>query len=418
MKIAVDIDDTLNIVERAKRAGAYIERKGLPFRLKDEYSNMFVNVFDWTLDDVLVFIRDGGISAFTEAAARKGARETLEGWKREGHEITILTSRIKEWFGNPVNLSRDWLQKRRIPFDIIVAEIADKGSYCAEHGISILIDDNLENCLGAQKRGVYAILALGRHNYARAEEIFFGGANWREIGQCAERIVQTLCTQEALMRCNPAVKTVREDGWELRLDGRKNRRFNSIQPVAPFERPLAEKLAHAERVYAAAGKPCRFLLTSLDGALDRELAVRGYASEAPSEVWTLELPDSAKEAAAETTLTDEWRRAYETLKGESFFGGRENGIYLRLSVDGVPVAVVSGGRAGNTLCIYDLFVRPDCRRKGYGRQILEQLLAEGRRSGATRACLQVEADNAAAKLLYRGLGFAKAYEYHYRSKTI
>lgn len=181
MKIAVDIDDTLNVVERAARAGAYIARNNLPFRLVDENSNMFVKVFDWELGDVLKFIRDGGISAFTEAEARKGAREALEGWRRAGDEIVILTSRRKEWFGNPVNLSRDWLEKRKIPYDEIVAETEDKGEYCIAHGITVLVDDNVDICLRAQELGVNAVLAVGKHNLARAREISYGGANWKQI---------------------------------------------------------------------------------------------------------------------------------------------------------------------------------------------------------------------------------------------
>lgn len=188
MKIAVDIDDTLNIVDRLGRAGAYIEKKGLPFRVKEPDSNFFVKVYDWKLEDVLAFMRDGGITAFTDAPARKGAKEALAGWREAGHEVIILTARLKDWFVNPVNVSRDWLEKRKIPYDSIVAEIADKGTYCKEHGISVLVDDNLENCLSAQNLGVYAVLAVGKHNISRAREINFGGSNWKQIDEAVQFI--------------------------------------------------------------------------------------------------------------------------------------------------------------------------------------------------------------------------------------
>ncbi len=195
MKIAVDIDDTLNVVERVSRAGAYIERNKLPFRLADADSNMFAKVYDWTEDDVLKFIRDGGISAFTEAEVRPHARETLEGWKEAGDEIVILTARQKEWFGNPVNLSRDWLEKRKIPFDEIVAETDDKGRYCIDHGIPVLVEDNPDICLRAQELGVHAVLAVGKHNRARAGEIAFGGANWKQI-DAAVRYIRSVLEEE------------------------------------------------------------------------------------------------------------------------------------------------------------------------------------------------------------------------------
>ena len=60
MKIAVDIDDTLNAVDRVRYASEYIRRNNLPFKLVDSYANKLVDVYDWTLDDVLLFVREGG----------------------------------------------------------------------------------------------------------------------------------------------------------------------------------------------------------------------------------------------------------------------------------------------------------------------------------------------------------------------
>lgn len=191
MKIAVDIDDTLNVVRRLKLAGAYIKRKKLPFHIVNPDSNKLPEIFDWTEEDVTHFIRDeGGIVLYTDAAARKGAREVLEGWKRLGHEIVVLTSRTSE-FNNPSRLSRDWLEKRHIPYDEIAAQIplADKGAYCAENGISLLVDDDPEACLGAQRRGVVAILMIGKHNLSRAYEINLAGTTWKQIDAIAKTII-------------------------------------------------------------------------------------------------------------------------------------------------------------------------------------------------------------------------------------
>ena len=194
MKIAIDIDDTLNVVDRAGRAGAYIARKELPFKLVNEHANKFVDVYDWTLPDVMEFVRGGGISAFTEAEARKGAREMLAGLRAAGHEVVILTSRSKEWFVNPEKVSRDWLEKRRIPYDEIVTGVpfVEKGRYCVEHNIPILVDDDMDACHAAQSLGVNAVLAIRESNRARASEIRYGGESWTQIGAVLARLIVRL----------------------------------------------------------------------------------------------------------------------------------------------------------------------------------------------------------------------------------
>lgn len=194
MKIAVDIDDTLNTIDRVGRAGAYIERKNLDFHLAKEFSNKFVEVYDWEMPDVLEFIRDGGIVAFTDAEARKWAKEVLTRWREEGHEVVILTSRNEEWFVNPEKVARDWLEKRHIPYDELVADIpaAEKGKYCREHGIPILVDDDPETCLAAQEEGVRAVLAVGKHNIHRAKEIRYGGKDWKQIDAVVHHILSLM----------------------------------------------------------------------------------------------------------------------------------------------------------------------------------------------------------------------------------
>ncbi len=183
MKIAVDLDDTLSVVDRVTRASGYIERYGLPFKLKDENAHALVEVFDWEEKDVLKFVREGGITVFTDAEARKGAREVLTALQKAGHEIVVLTARQREWFVNPEKVSRDWLEKRRMPYDEIVADVpfSQKGKYCKEAGIPVLIDDSVTTCLAAQELGVHAILMVDKHNVSRALSIRYSASNWKQI---------------------------------------------------------------------------------------------------------------------------------------------------------------------------------------------------------------------------------------------
>jgi ribosomal-protein-alanine N-acetyltransferase len=58
--------------------------------------------------------------------------------------------------------------------------------------------------------------------------------------------------------------------------------------------------------------------------------------------------------------------------------------------------------------ITNVAVRPDCRRLGIGRQLVEAVLADGHQKGIYNFTLEVRVSNEAARALYRELGFEPA----------
>lgn len=58
------------------------------------------------------------------------------------------------------------------------------------------------------------------------------------------------------------------------------------------------------------------------------------------------------------------------------------------------------------LHIHNLAVRPESRRRGYGRWLLDQALSWGKALGARSGLLEVRQSNWAALALYRSAGFA------------
>ena len=59
-------------------------------------------------------------------------------------------------------------------------------------------------------------------------------------------------------------------------------------------------------------------------------------------------------------------------------------------------------------------VAPGYRRRGLATVVTAALAAQAAAHGAEHVYLQVEDDNEAARLLYRGIGFAAHHDYHYR----
>ncbi|MFD0786869.1 ribosomal protein S18-alanine N-acetyltransferase [Micromonospora azadirachtae] len=91
-----------------------------------------------------------------------------------------------------------------------------------------------------------------------------------------------------------------------------------------------------------------------------------------------------------------------------FWNELANGHYYRVATDDGGELL---GYAGLTVVppdeawVQNVAVRRDVQRRGIGRLLLEDLLAEAARLGARRTLLEVAADNAPAQRLYAMYGF-------------
>jgi N-acetylglutamate synthase len=64
--------------------------------------------------------------------------------------------------------------------------------------------------------------------------------------------------------------------------------------------------------------------------------------------------------------------------------------------------------------LYGMATRPDARRRGYARRVLQELLFQGELHGVEGYWLLVTAANHGAQQLYSGAGFREAGRYLYR----
>lgn len=90
-------------------------------------------------------------------------------------------------------------------------------------------------------------------------------------------------------------------------------------------------------------------------------------------------------------------------------------IFLCTAAEGFALGSCVLGEAE----LLTIAVDPSQRRKGAGRRLLSAFEAQARRSGATRAFLEVSAENTAARALYESQGYEKMgnRRNYYRSPT-
>ncbi len=224
------------------------------------------------------------------------------------------------------------------------------------------------------------------------------------------------------------------DGWLVRFSPGKAQRARCINALATGRLALAEKLARCEALYQAEQLRLIFRITpfSQPPGLDDWLAARGFQRFDDTLVLVCPaLSGHRDEAAPEGTRFESVDfEAYAHIVGEfrgtALLGRQAHADRLRHSPVPYQGLVLRSGNGDVLACgqfaieadlagLYDIFTAPTARRRGLSRRLCLRLLCQAREQGARTAYLQVDADNHAAIALYRQLGFADGYAYHYRA---
>ena len=226
------------------------------------------------------------------------------------------------------------------------------------------------------------------------------------------------------------------DGWLLRLSPGKAKRARCIQAVAPGRLDIDTKLALCMPLFAAAGlRPyVRITPFSQPAGLDRHLAELGMTKLDDTRVMVLPslgaLASQGAEARdalrIETTTPDAFAAWVGAARGSS--ASERSAHAERIGKPAVPHhAVLAKDRRGDVVAaglfviegrvagLYDVFTAQAARGRGHAERVCRHLLARAAARGATVGYLQVDAANQVARRIYRRLGFADGYAYHYRT---
>ncbi|MCK5130274.1 MAG: GNAT family N-acetyltransferase [Clostridiales bacterium] len=236
--------------------------------------------------------------------------------------------------------------------------------------------------------------------------------------------------EEYSMNALPALQTVLYDGWVLRFAEGYTKRANSINPIYDSKIKLEKKLGICEQIFSSKNLKPVFKITpnSCPDYLDKALSEQNYQIIDETSVQTLALGSLSGSDLNETetkfNLEDEWLDLFSRLnsvneKNKLIYNKMLKSIvpinyYSSLSTDGKKIAcgrvVIENDFAG----LFDITVDNDYRNRGYGTQLVKNMLCIAVNNGAKHAYLQVTTDNDSAYNLYNKLGFEEVYKYHYR----
>ncbi|MFD5129895.1 GNAT family N-acetyltransferase [Streptomyces olindensis] len=225
------------------------------------------------------------------------------------------------------------------------------------------------------------------------------------------------------------VESERLGDWELRAASGFTRRANSVLPLGDPGVPLDDALDAVRRWYGERGLPAYVQTAtgaeSTQEPLCAELEERGWVREVTAELWVGALaPVADRGDPAVVELSREagegWLARYQR-KGVSEVALRVLGSGPSVWFATVPGAAEGAPPAAIGRCVVDgrwagfaaVEVDPELRRQGLGTAVMAALARQALDEGASAAWLQVEADNAEARALYAGMGFAAHHAYHH-----
>ena len=249
-----------------------------------------------------------------------------------------------------------------------------------------------------------------------------------------------LAFEEMSINAWPALKTVVYDGWVIRFAEGYANRANSISPLYPCRIKLEEKIEYCEKLFKSHNLKPGYKLTSLDEhkALEQKLVELNYQKINETSMQVCEIkPDSLTANRSSSgspgrivirdTFSSEWLesviefnriedRHVDTFK--KIIGNiAVEKIVVHKELDGKIVGCGYGAMERSYAGIFDIVVKEEARRKGYGREIVEAIMAEAAKRGAKNSYLQVMISNSAALSLYKKIGYREIYRYWYRKKT-
>lgn len=236
--------------------------------------------------------------------------------------------------------------------------------------------------------------------------------------------------EQACLNAWPSLGSVLVGDWLLRFGDGLSRRANSVNPIRPDVTTIAPQLNFFGRSYRDHSLPLIVRLPSLlPPQVERELEHRGFTAEGETCALYRTLGDDVFASDPDITIRlnvdAEWLAALERLQQQSpaqalIYARVVAAIalptaFLTLRRDGVVVAAAYGVLHDDLLVCESVVVDAAVRRQGFGRRLMQSLFAWAISRGATAVCLQLVADNNAARTLYAGLGFDyELYRYHYR----
>jgi N-acetylglutamate synthase len=238
--------------------------------------------------------------------------------------------------------------------------------------------------------------------------------------------------EELTLNAWPSLQTIVHDGWLIRFANGYTKRANSVNPIYnPKDSDLESKIHYCEDLFRIKNLPTVFKMTpaACPERLDSVLHAKGYNIIDKTSVQLLDLSTLGQplinSVKVEQTLNDVWVNHFCGLS--KIHNGKNSATMKQMLSSIIPktcfislyenefvVACGVGVLEADYLGIFDIVTDMDKRNRGFGEQLILNLLKWGRENGAKYSYLQVMLNNGPALGLYSKMGYQEIYQYWYR----
>lgn len=226
----------------------------------------------------------------------------------------------------------------------------------------------------------------------------------------------------------PGIEVDWDGAWVRRATNGYTKRANSMQCFDPADdADAAARLDATAAWFTARALPPVIRTTPLEApALTAALDAAGWQATGHSHLYAMPLSGAEPDPEGRTmaALDPAFLAAQQHLQAYDDAGiARMRDLLAVMTVpaagivlfrDNAPVASGLFAIADGIVITGNVITDPARRRQGLAAAMMRTGLAWAKANGATIAALNVEADNAGARALYAGLGYAHHYDYHYR----
>lgn len=229
----------------------------------------------------------------------------------------------------------------------------------------------------------------------------------------------------------PAREQVRLGDWILRASGKFTKRANSVLAIGNPGVNLDVAIDEVINFYNSRGlTPTFHIALPTYAELGRSLKERGWHSDISVNVMVADIKEVTQKSLTNNSLksssltnevveigdapSEEWI-ALQNDHGVLEIMTRSPARYATLRSEGKVVGVARASNYEGWTVLTRLYIGPDERGKGLGRDLVRSLLLDAQILGATKVALQVDSKNFGAIALYQKMDFRLHHTYEYFS---